>query len=84
MPETLSDDSSDDDQQILKKVASDSESEASYEEKDSDMEIAARDADAESDEDETTKFGLRGIYERDRIITRLKEIQANFYNRLSS
>ena len=84
MPEALSDDSSDDDQQILKKVASNSESEASYEEKDSDMEIAARDADAESDEDETTKFGLRGIYERDRIITRLKEIQANFYNRLSS
>ena len=84
MPEALSDDSSDDDQQILKKVASDSESEASYEEKDSDMEIAARDADTESDEDETTKFGLRGIYERDRIITRLKEIQANFYNRLSS
>lgn len=54
------------------------------------MEIAARD-NQESDEEEADldtaakeKFGLRGIYERERIITRLNEIRANFYNRLSS
>jgi rRNA-processing protein EBP2 len=54
------------------------------------MEIAARD-NQESDEEEgdldtaaKEKFGLRGIYERERIITRLNEIRANFYNRLSS
>lgn len=53
------------------------------------MEIAARDAE-ESDEEgdldtaAKEKFGLRGIYERERITTRLNEIRANFYNRLSS
>jgi rRNA-processing protein EBP2 len=56
------------------------------------MEIAAR---GNNDDDESEvegdfetaakeKFGLRGIYEHERITKRLNEIRTNFYNRLSS
>jgi Eukaryotic rRNA processing protein EBP2 len=88
MPEALSDDSEDEIVQ-QKRVQEVSESDQSYDEKDSDMEIAARDnqeSEEEGDLDTAAKekFGLRGIYERERIITRLNEIRANFYNRLSS
>ena len=87
MPEALSDNS--EDEVVQQRVNEESESEKSYDDKDSDMEIAARD-DQESEEEgdldtaAKEKFGLRGIYEREKIITRLNEIRANFYNRLSS
>ena len=87
MPEAVSDDS--EDEVVQQRVNEESESEKSYDDKDSDMEIAARD-DQESEEEgdldtaAKEKFGLRGIYEREKIITRLNEIRANFYNRLSS
>ena len=87
MPEAVSDDS--EDEVVQHRFNEESESEKSYDDKDSDMEIAARD-DQESEEEgdldtaAKEKFGLRGIYEREKIITRLNEIRANFYNRLSS
>ncbi len=64
----------------------------SYEEKDSDLEIAARGGQNEEESEEEgdldtkirEKFGLRGINEKEKILKRLGEIRANFYNRLSS
>jgi len=69
------------------------ESSQSYLEDDSDLEIAARGEkgrkrDEDEDEEEATtvqeKFGLKGINNEPRILQRLAEIRANFYNRLSS
>lgn len=62
-------------------------------EDDSDLEIAARgekgrQQEEDEDEEEATtvqeKFGLKGINNEPRILQRLAEIRANFYNRLSS
>ena len=64
--------------------SSDSEPEeaASYEEVDSDLEIAAQPE--EEDDDVEKHFGQRGINEEAKLLERLNEIRANFYNRLSS
>ena len=61
----------------------------SYEEVDSDIEIAAVDEKEDSEEgdfDEVVekKFGQRGVNDEAKILERLAEIRANFYNRLSS
>jgi hypothetical protein len=64
-------------------LSSSSDSEApSYEEIDSDLGIAAQ---PESEEDDIERhFGQRGINEEAKLLERLGEIRANFYNRLSS
>jgi hypothetical protein len=49
------------------------------EELDSDIEIAAQD---EMDDEEIYTFGQRAIYEKERILERIEDIKANFYNRL--
>ena len=100
MPEALSDSDSETEQPPINKKHQqafndddEDESSQSYEEKDSDLEIAARGNDDDSEEEEEEgdfetqakeKFGLRGIYEREKILQRLSEVRANFYNRLSS
>lgn len=53
------------------------------------MEIAAADEESGSSagdfqEEVREKFGLRAVNEEAKILERLKEIRANFYNRLSS
>ena len=91
-----SSDSDQEDQILLKNKPpqhSDSDDEEndnhSYEEVDSDIEIAIQDEHqpkGESDEElgEEEVFGQRGINNEARMLERLAEIQANFYNRLSS
>lgn len=72
---------------------SDSDDLRPYEEQDSDLDIVAQDQefDVEGDEEEDDfgnkvlkEFGQRGINEEERMLERLKEIKANFYNSLNS
>jgi len=59
--------------------ASDNEEEApSYDQVDSDAEIAAQEETVEQ------RFGQRAINDEPKLLQRLAEIRANFYNRLSS
>lgn len=51
---------------------------------DSDMKIAATEADRVEGDDIQRKFGLKSINDETGMLERLKEVQANFYNRLES
>jgi len=59
------------------RIESDDES---YEEADSDLEIALQ----EEEEDEVKHFGQRAVNEEAKMLQRVREMQANFYNRLES
>lgn len=70
----------------LQQVQADDEEESdhSYDEVDSDVEIAAAAEEGDFEEAVREKFGQRGVNEEAKLLERLAEIRANFYNRLSS
>ena len=95
---TASEDDEDEAPQLVDIEDDSSEQSLAYDEHDSDLDIAALNSkngggqkqdntklnEDEFESEKLKQFGLRGINNEERINQRLKEIRANFYNRLES